>query len=331
MAPSTRRSAQPTPIPQTIPSSDFELPSDEDVVAAEAAQRAARVELEEEEEEPGQDATGEDIEAEEEEDDEDGDPDHPPTPSGPPYAHLALREISTLASWTVSTSKPGCGVAALRSASTDTFWQSDGPQPHTLSLHFFKQVAIVALRVYLDFEADESYTPTRMQFLAGTGPHDLQEWAEMRFEQPKGWIDVDFEGVGEPDVEGGEWEEEEGGEGEDGVGEGAGAGAGAEQGERVEEDERVKAQRYWDRRPVLKAFLLQVRILENHQNGKDTHMRGLQVYARDRKEMAARRTSKAGAQVEVQARSGAAAEGKKKSRLLPGLKEPSWLSDPILR
>ncbi|KAF2230086.1 galactose-binding like protein, partial [Viridothelium virens] len=152
-----------------------------------------------------------------------------------------LREISTLASWTVSTSKPGCGVAALRSPSTDTFWQSDGPQPHTVSLHFFKQVAIVALRVYLDFEADESYTPTRMQFLAGTGPHDLQEWAEMRFEQPKGWIDVDFEG----------------------------------------EDERVKAQRYWDRRPALRAFLLQVRILDNHQNGKDTHMRGLQVYARD--------------------------------------------------
>jgi anaphase-promoting complex subunit 10 len=27
--------------------------------------------------------------------------------------------------------------------------------------------------------------------------------------------------------------------------------------------------------------LVQVRIVENHQNGKDTHVRGLKVYARD--------------------------------------------------
>ncbi len=34
---------------------------------------------------------------------------------------------------------------------------------------------------------------------------------------------------------------------------------------------------------TLRAFLVQVRIVENHQNGKDTHVRGLKVYARDEK------------------------------------------------
>ena len=75
-----------------------------------------------------------------------------------------LREISSLASWQISSSKPNCGVAALRSLSPNHFWQSDGPQPHLLTIHFIKLVKIVKLRVYLDFTLDESYTPTRIQF-----------------------------------------------------------------------------------------------------------------------------------------------------------------------
>lgn len=31
--------------------------------------------------------------------------------------------------------------------------------------------------------------------------------------------------------------------------------------------------------PVLRCHLVQVKILENHQNGKDTHLRGLQIFA----------------------------------------------------
>ncbi|ENI01637.1 hypothetical protein COCC4DRAFT_64428 [Bipolaris maydis ATCC 48331] len=113
----------------------------------------------------------------------------------PPY----LREISTLASWTVSSSKPGCSIPQLRHANTNLFWQSDGPQPHYLNIHFFKLVRIVGLRLYLDFEQDESYTPTRIIFLAGSGMNDLQEWGEMRLESPRGWIWADFSGVGDVD------------------------------------------------------------------------------------------------------------------------------------
>ncbi|KAF1364423.1 galactose-binding like protein, partial [Lizonia empirigonia] len=139
-----------------------------------------------------------------------------------------LREISTLASWTVSSSKPGCSIPQLRHPSPSMFWQSDGPQPHYLNIHFFKLVRIVGLRLYLDFEQDESYTPTRIIFLAGSGMNDLQEWGEMRLESPRGWVWADFSGM-----------------------------------------------------PVLRAHLVQVKILENHQNGKDTHLRGLQIFARN--------------------------------------------------
>lgn len=43
----------------------------------------------------------------------------------PPFdpAALGLKEIGNLASWTVSSCKPGCGVEALRDENTDLFWQ----------------------------------------------------------------------------------------------------------------------------------------------------------------------------------------------------------------
>ena len=168
-----------------------------------------------------------------------------------PFPPPGLKEISSLASWTVTTAKPGSGVAALRNPDLGQYWQSDGPQPHLLTLHFFKLVSISLIRIFLDFESDESYTPTKIQFLAGMGGHDVQEFAEMSFEQPTGWIDVDFSNVGP-----------------------------VEQDEN-EDDENVQPEVDWSKRPVLRAFVVQVRILENHQNGKDTHLRAVQVFARD--------------------------------------------------
>ena len=160
----------------------------------------------------------------------------------PDMSTIGLREISTLASWTVSTCKPGCGVAALRSPATSQFWQSDGPQPHLLNIHFFKLVSIVKLRVYLDFDLDESYTPTRMVFLAGMGMYDLTEFAEWTGEGPKGWVDISLEGAGPitDSLDGGA---------------------------------HIAG--------ILKCMVVQIRVCENHQNGKDTHVRGVQLFAKD--------------------------------------------------
>ncbi|KAJ4307722.1 hypothetical protein N0V94_009640, partial [Neodidymelliopsis sp. IMI 364377] len=170
------------------------------------------------EEEDG-DAMGDELvamEGEEDLEDEDGlaSPGGPETPLpnlDPPPSYL--REISTLASWTASSSKPGCSIPQLRHPSPSLFWQSDGPQPHYLNIHFFKLVRIVGLRLYLDFEQDESYTPTRIVFLAGSGMNDLQEWGEMRLESPRGWVWADFSGVG--DASDDSEEEEEGDDSED--------------------------------------------------------------------------------------------------------------------
>lgn len=240
---------------------------------------------------------------EEEEDDDDQDEDEEEDDDIDPDAILeddvdetlppaGLKEISALASWTVSTSKQGCGVAALRSPDTSLFWQSDGPQPHTLAIHFFKLVSIVHMRIYLDHEADESYTPTKMQFWAGMGVHDLQEFAEMTFDQPKGWIDVDFSKVGPIAAE-------------------------HEAGGNYEVD--------WSTRPVLRAFLVQVRIIENHQNGKDTHLRGLQIFARDHSAVVVQQVPVREALMPVRSKNKA-----KQSDDIP-IKKASWMLEPELR
>ncbi|KAJ5765012.1 hypothetical protein N7520_004571 [Penicillium odoratum] len=271
-----------------------------------------------------------------------------------------LREISSLASWTVSTSKPGCGVAALRNPSPQQYWQSDGPQPHTLTLHFFKLVAVVRLRVYLDFELDESYTPTKMIFLAGMGGNDLVEFATWEGDGPCGWVDIQLEGVGGRN---GGWVREN-----------------LSQKDRAVKSARRKSQKHdngQDSEPsdtealdgvdpigdeldpycgnVLKAMVIQVRIMENHQNGKDTHVRGFQVFACDegRRRVAAAPSASADGRDRNHRRysarqsmrgsfpgdahhariAGMASEDLDTSRLgaASGLDEPDWMGEPIIR
>ncbi|XMA15597.1 hypothetical protein WAI453_008388 [Rhynchosporium graminicola] len=195
-------------------------------------------------------------------------------------AALGLKEIGNLASWTVSSCKPGCGVDALRDDDTGLFWQSDGPQPHHLNIHFSRLVSILSIRIFLDFEADESYTPTRITLLAGTGYHDLIPFAALNFEQPKGWLDVPLDHVGG---------------GPDGK--------------------------------TLRAFLVQVRIVENHQNGKDTHVRGLKIYARDDRARAGLGGLLGDEKMEMKAFGKAQGPGMERSWLV----EPDWMGEPELR
>ena len=52
----------------------------------------------------------------------------------------ARREISNLAVWSVTSAKPGNGVELLRDGRDDTYWQSDGTQPHLVNIQFQRKV-----------------------------------------------------------------------------------------------------------------------------------------------------------------------------------------------
>lgn len=51
--------------------------------------------------------------------------------------------------WSLSTAKPGNGVDQLRDNNTDTYWQSDGSQPHLINIQFHKKMSIVEVSFFL--------------------------------------------------------------------------------------------------------------------------------------------------------------------------------------
>lgn len=102
-----------------------------------------------------------------------------------------LRDLSELAVWTVSTAKPGNGVERLLDPSPKTFWQSDGPQPHTISAQFACKVKVSEVRLRLWFKEDESYTPAIISVLVGSSFHDLRVVRRNKeVVRPTGWLRI---------------------------------------------------------------------------------------------------------------------------------------------
>jgi anaphase-promoting complex subunit 10 len=220
-------------------------------------------------------------------------------------------------------------------------------------------VAVVRIRVYLDFDLDESYTPTKMIFLAGMGGNDLVEFATWEGDAPCGWVDVPLQGVGGRN---GGWVREDmvrhkrrsksarrqtRHRGEDAEGEEEPNSANEhdiqfEEGGTTEDPEDPYAGN------VLKAMVIQMRVMENHQNGKDTHVRGFQVFACDdtRRRVAAapsasadgrhrrhsaRQSLRGGITDLLHSRTGS--EDIDTGRLIStsGLDEPDWMGEPVIR
>lgn len=108
---------------------------------------------------------------------------------------IGLVDIGNLATWTASSFKPGFGTKEMREDSPLSYWQSDGQQPHFITVHFSKKVSIERICMYLNYEEDESYTPSKILILSGSGDHDLVEVASREFVEPVGWQHVLFKGV----------------------------------------------------------------------------------------------------------------------------------------
>ncbi|PIL32168.1 hypothetical protein GSI_05413 [Ganoderma sinense ZZ0214-1] len=145
---------------------------------------------------------------------------------------LPWPDIGRLAKWSVSSFKFGFGAECLTDEDPDTFWHSDGPQPHFITVEFPRKVAIQKLCMYLSFPLDDSYTPATIAVRAGTGLVDLQDVRIMSVEKPDGWITFDV--CTEPNEDG-------------------------------------------DGFKHVDAYVIQVIIIANHMNGKDTHVRGLKI------------------------------------------------------
>ncbi|KAK6095118.1 hypothetical protein MT418_004576 [Batrachochytrium dendrobatidis] len=101
-----------------------------------------------------------------------------------------LKDISSLAKWSLSSNKEAFGVDRLHDGNLDTYWQSDGPQPHYINMYFHKCWAIAQVSVYLDFKQDESYTPRQIALRVGNRVQDLYQISQLELNEPSGWIDI---------------------------------------------------------------------------------------------------------------------------------------------
>ena len=157
-------------------------------------------------------------------------------------------EIGKLAVWSVTSAKPGNGVELLRDDCLDTYWQSDGAQPHLVNVQFQKKVRLRELALYAKYALDESYTPSKISIRAGNSFHDLREIKVVDLEEPGGWMHVSLA------------KDDSGGGGGGGGGGDGNDGGGGDDGE------------------CLRAFFLQIAVLSNHQNGRDTHVRQMKIF-----------------------------------------------------
>jgi len=146
-----------------------------------------------------------------------------------------VREVGSQAVWSLSSCKPGFGVDQLRDDSLETYWQSDGPQPHLVNIQFRKKTAVRDVCIYADYKQDESYTPSRISIRAGNHFNDLQEVEAIDLQEPTGWTFIPLQSNVQPNDN-------------------------------------------YSSKP-LRTFMVQIAVLSNHQNGRDTHMRQIKIFA----------------------------------------------------
>jgi len=140
-----------------------------------------------------------------------------------------VREIGQTAVWSLSSCKTGFGVSQLRDNNLNSYWQSDGPQPHLINIQFHKRTVIQYVSIYTEFKSDESYTPNKISISIGNNPNDLRQIDLLELDEPSGWMNISL-------------------------------------------DDKISGEH-------IRAFIIQIAILGNHQNGRDTHLRQIKLFA----------------------------------------------------
>ncbi|XP_068259566.1 anaphase-promoting complex subunit 10 isoform X1 [Nyctibius grandis] len=189
-----------------------------------------------------------------------------------------VREIGSQAVWSLSSCKPGFGVDQLRDDNLETYWQSDGSQPHLVNIQFRRKTTVKTLCIYADYKSDESYTPSKISVRVGNNFHNLQE---IRYSLqlhhkchmlcPRGNYLI---GMAKGVYSGDESRICAVKDVYSSVTEVGTCG----QLELVEPSGWIHVPLTDTHKKPIRTFMIQIAVLANHQNGRDTHMRQIKVY-----------------------------------------------------
>lgn len=153
----------------------------------------------------------------------------------------------------------GFGVDQLRDDRMDTYWQSDGQLPHLVNIQFQRKTTVSDIYIYTDYKLDESYTPSRISIRAGTHFNDLQEVEVIMLNEPTGTSSSNLRFI------------------------------------TVLLSLRLARMTFvikhyvllgWVHIPIkdirekpVRMFMIQIAVISNHQNGRDTHMRQIKIHS----------------------------------------------------
>ncbi|KAA0169954.1 hypothetical protein FNF28_01744 [Cafeteria roenbergensis] len=115
----------------------------------------------------------------------------PPQPDpglGSELSESLVRCINGSARWVLSGAKPGNGIECLLDDSLETWWQSDGKAPHTVQAVFDRRTTVVGVAMFVEYGADESYTPNKVAIRAGMAAGLTTTIREVTLEEPSGWV-----------------------------------------------------------------------------------------------------------------------------------------------
>lgn len=155
-------------------------------------------------------------------------------------------------------SSTGFGIDQLRDDCMETYWQSDGQLPHLVNIQFQRKTMVSHIYIYTDYKLDESYTPSRISIRAGTHFNDLQEIEVIELIEPSGMIKTLLDFLLQPHL-------------------------GKEFKGNIHNYYFVLG---WEVIPIkdihdrpIRTYMIQIAVLSNHQNGRDTHMRQIKVHS----------------------------------------------------
>ncbi|KAI3640042.1 hypothetical protein MIR68_000920 [Amoeboaphelidium protococcarum] len=166
------------------------------------------------------------------------------------------KDVSTKVQWSVSSVKAAYNVYKLIDNDVSTYWQSDGNQPHEIVITMDpqgKMIPISRVLIYCDWRLDESYCP-RVIVVKADGvevervqvPGDLddeqRDSMDADVEENERWCEVDFGSLLQ------------------------------------DEEDSIDGPSTADQK-LFRCNKISLSIVSNHQNGKDSHIRLIKVYA----------------------------------------------------
>ncbi|CCD26890.1 anaphase promoting complex subunit DOC1 NDAI_0I03220 [Naumovozyma dairenensis CBS 421] len=97
-------------------------------------------------------------------------------------------DVTHLAYWKPSSTKVNFPIENALNHDPNSYWQSDGKQPHRMDIYFSKFMNLKYLAFYLSQFQDESYTPREIKIYYGNGPNDCRLFVHVIIQSVNGWF-----------------------------------------------------------------------------------------------------------------------------------------------